>query len=67
MPVDPVHVALAATDRATVDAFHEAALAAGARDVAGPRIRPEYHPVYYGAFVADLDGYHLEVVCHPFP
>lgn len=67
VPVDSVHVALAAPDRVTVDAFHRAALAAGAGNVAGPRIRPEYHPGYYGAFVTDLDGYNLEVVCHSFP
>jgi len=66
VPVDSVHVALAAPDRVTVDAFHRAALAAGAGDVAGPRIRPEYHPGYYGAFVTDLDGFNLEVVCHSF-
>jgi catechol 2,3-dioxygenase-like lactoylglutathione lyase family enzyme len=64
VPVDPVHVALAATDRAAVDAFHQAALAAGAIEVAGPRIRPEYHPGYYGAFVTDPDGYNLEAVVH---
>ena len=58
------HVALAAQDRAAVDAFHAAALAAGARDTGAPRLRPEYHPNYYGAFVADPDGHNLEAVCH---
>ena len=66
-PDEPVHVALAAPDRATVDAFHRAALQAGAEDVAGPRVRPEYHPDYYGAFVADPDAYNLEAVCHGAP
>jgi catechol 2,3-dioxygenase-like lactoylglutathione lyase family enzyme len=38
VPVDPVHVALAATDRAAVDAFHQAALAAGAIEVVKCRV-----------------------------
>jgi catechol 2,3-dioxygenase-like lactoylglutathione lyase family enzyme len=63
-PSDPVHVALAGPDRAAVRAFHAAALAAGGRDAGEPRLRPEYHPQYYGAFVRDPDGYNLEAVCH---
>jgi catechol 2,3-dioxygenase-like lactoylglutathione lyase family enzyme len=58
------HVAFAASDRATVDAFHEAALAAGGIDNGAPGIREEYHPTYYGAFVHDLDGNNVEAVCH---
>ncbi|HEV7768407.1 MAG TPA: VOC family protein, partial [Thermoanaerobaculia bacterium] len=46
-----VHVAFACKDRGAVDAFHRAALAAGARDNGAPSLRPEYHPNYYGAFV----------------
>lgn len=63
-PTDDVHVALAAPDRATVDAFHAAAVAAGAVSAGAPRVRDEYHPSYYGAFVRDPDGYNLEAVCH---
>jgi catechol 2,3-dioxygenase-like lactoylglutathione lyase family enzyme len=59
-----VHVAFAAEDRNTVDAFHRAALAAGARDNGAPGLRPNYHPNYYGAFVLDPDGYNIEAVCH---
>lgn len=59
-----VHVAFAADDRATVDAFHAAALAAGGRDNGGPGLRPEYHPGYYGAFVLDPDGNNIEAVFH---
>ena len=59
-----VHVAFSAPDRATVDAFHKAALAAGGRDNGAPGLRPEYHPNYYGAFVFDLDGNNIEAVCH---
>ena len=58
------HVAFAAPDRATVDAFHAAALAAGATDNGPPGVRELYHPSYYGAFVHDPDGNNLEAVCH---
>lgn len=60
----PVHVAIAAKDRATVDAFYNAALAAGGRDNGPPGLRPHYHPNYYGAFVRDPDGHNIEAVCH---
>lgn len=59
-----LHLAFAAKDRATVDAFYAAALAAGASDNGAPGPRPQYHPGYYGAFVIDLNGHNLEVVCH---
>jgi catechol 2,3-dioxygenase-like lactoylglutathione lyase family enzyme len=59
-----LHVAFTAPDRATVDAFHRAALAAGGRDNGGPGIRAHYHPNYYGAFVLDPDGHNVEAVCH---
>jgi catechol 2,3-dioxygenase-like lactoylglutathione lyase family enzyme len=59
-----VHVALVAPDRATVDAFHAAALEAGGTDNGEPGLREHYHPTYYGAFVRDPDGNNIEVVCH---
>jgi catechol 2,3-dioxygenase-like lactoylglutathione lyase family enzyme len=59
-----LHVAFTAQDRATVDAFYQAALAAGGRDNGPPGIREHYHPNYYGAFVYDLDGHNVEAVCH---
>ena len=59
-----VHVAFLAPDRETVDAFHEAALAAGGEDNGGPGVREVYHPHYYGAFVLDPDGNNVEAVCH---
>ena len=59
-----VHVAFSSADRATVDAFYKAALAAGGRDNGPPGLRPQYHPNYYGAFVLDPDGYNIEAVCH---
>jgi catechol 2,3-dioxygenase-like lactoylglutathione lyase family enzyme len=58
------HIAFSAPDRAAVDAFHAAALAAGAESLHEPRIWPEYHPNYYGAFVRDPDGNNVEAVCH---
>lgn len=63
-PNGPVHVAIAAKDRAAVDAFHAAALAAGATDHGAPGLRAHYHPTYYGAFVLDADGNNVEAVCH---
>jgi catechol 2,3-dioxygenase-like lactoylglutathione lyase family enzyme len=57
------HVAFAAADHATVDAFHAAALAAGGQDNGAPGIREMYHPTYYGAFVLDADGNNVEAVC----
>ena len=60
----PTHVAIASPDRATVHAFHAAALAAGGRDNGPPGPRPRYHPHYYGAFVLDPDGNNIEAVCH---
>jgi len=62
-PVTAGHVAFAAPDRATVDAFHAAAIAAGGTDNGAPGPRP-YHPNYYGAFVLDPDGVNVEAVCH---
>jgi catechol 2,3-dioxygenase-like lactoylglutathione lyase family enzyme len=59
-----LHIAIAAEDRAAVDAFHRAALAAGGKDNGAPGLRPQYHPSYYGAFVLDPDGHNVEAVCH---
>ena len=62
-----LHVCFTAADRAAVDAFYAAALAAGARDNGAPGLRPHYHPNYYGAFVLDPDGHNIEAVCHMPP
>jgi catechol 2,3-dioxygenase-like lactoylglutathione lyase family enzyme len=59
-----VHVAFHAGRRASVDAFHAAALAAGGRDNGMPGLRTHYHPSYYGAFAFDPDGNNIEAVCH---
>lgn len=58
------HIAFAAPDRKSVRAFHKAALKAGGRDYGKPGLRPHYHPNYYGAFIVDPDGHHIEAVCH---
>jgi catechol 2,3-dioxygenase-like lactoylglutathione lyase family enzyme len=58
------HLCWAAPNRATVDAFHAAALAAGGTDNGAPGLRPHYHAHYYGAFVLDPDGNNIEAVCH---
>jgi catechol 2,3-dioxygenase-like lactoylglutathione lyase family enzyme len=60
----PLHIAIAARSRAEVDAFYNAALAAGGRDNGAPGLRAHYHPNYYGAFVLDPDGHNIEAVCH---
>ena len=59
-----VHLAFVAHDRATVDRFHQEALAAGGQDNGLPGLRPHYHAHYYGAFVLDPDGHNIEAVCH---
>jgi catechol 2,3-dioxygenase-like lactoylglutathione lyase family enzyme len=58
-----VHLAFQTKDRAMVDAFYEAALAAGGRDN-GPPGERSYHPGYYGAFALDPDGNNIEAVHH---
>jgi catechol 2,3-dioxygenase-like lactoylglutathione lyase family enzyme len=59
-----VHLAFLAKDRAMVDAFHAAALAAGGQDFGPPGPRPQYHAGYYGAFVLDADGHNIEACVH---
>lgn len=58
-----IHIAFQAPDRATVQRFHTAALAAGGRNHGAPGER-HYHPGYYAAFVHDPDGNNIEVVDH---
>ena len=59
-----VHLAFAAADAATVRAFHQAAVEAGAETLHEPRLWPEYHDHYYAVFVRDPEGNNLEAVCH---
>jgi catechol 2,3-dioxygenase-like lactoylglutathione lyase family enzyme len=63
-PNREIHVAFQAADRAAVRAFFAAATGNGAEVLHEPRVWPEYHPNYYGAFVRDPDGNNVEAVCH---
>jgi catechol 2,3-dioxygenase-like lactoylglutathione lyase family enzyme len=63
-PNREIHVAFQAADRAAVRAFFEAAKEMGAEVLHEPRVWPEYHESYYGAFVRDPDGNNVEAVCH---
>ncbi len=58
------HIAFSAPNRAAVDAFVAAAVAAGAELLHEPRLWPEYHTNYYGGFVRDPDGNNVEAACH---
>ncbi|PVM92298.1 VOC family protein [Caulobacter radicis] len=62
-PATHIHLAFQAKDRAMVQRFHEAGLAAGGRDNGGPGERA-YHPGYYAAFLLDPDGNNIEAVFH---
>jgi catechol 2,3-dioxygenase-like lactoylglutathione lyase family enzyme len=59
-----IHIAFSAPSQAAVDAFYQAALAAGGEDNGAPGLRPHYHPNYFGAFILDPDGNNVEAVCH---
>lgn len=54
-----VHLCFQAADRAMVERFHAAGLAAGGRDNGAPGLR-DYHPGYYAAFLLDPDGNNIE-------
>jgi catechol 2,3-dioxygenase-like lactoylglutathione lyase family enzyme len=63
-PLPGMHLCFRAPNRASVHAFHGAALTAGGYEDGGPGLRPQYHPDYYAAFVIDPDGHRIEAVCH---
>jgi len=63
-PTEHLHLAFGVADQATVVRFHEAGLAAGARDGGAPGERPHYRPGYYSAYLLDQDGNNLEAVHH---
>jgi catechol 2,3-dioxygenase-like lactoylglutathione lyase family enzyme len=58
------HISFTAPDRAAVREFFAAAAAIGAEGLHEPRLWPEYHETYYGAFVRDPDGNNVEAVSH---
>ena len=63
-PNREIHVAFQAADSDAVKAFYDAALKQGAESLHEPRLWPEYHPGYFGAFVRDPDGNNVEAVFH---
>jgi catechol 2,3-dioxygenase-like lactoylglutathione lyase family enzyme len=58
------HLAFAAPSREAVREFFRTAVDAGALVLHEPRLWPQYHVSYYGAFVRDPDGNNIEAVCH---
>jgi len=58
------HIAFIALSRQAVRDFFEAAVGGGAEVLHEPRLWPEYHETYFGAFVRDPDGNNVEAVCH---
>jgi len=63
-PSSHLHLAFRADTREQVQAFHRAALEAGAKDHGAPGVRPNYSGTYYAAFVIGPDGHNIEMVCH---
>ncbi|KAK4168304.1 Lactoylglutathione lyase [Cladorrhinum sp. PSN259] len=57
------HVAFSATSREAVREFHAEAMKNGGRDRGQPGLREAYGTDYYAAFVEDVDGWRVEVVC----
>lgn len=57
------HIAFQVNRRDLVDAFFDAAIAAGGKENGKPGTRPQYSANYYAAFVLDPDGYNVEAVC----
>jgi catechol 2,3-dioxygenase-like lactoylglutathione lyase family enzyme len=62
-PKSGLHFCFMAPTRRSVEAFYEAALAAGGRDNGKPDLREDYGPNYFAAFVIDPDGYRIEAYC----
>ena len=63
-PNREVHIAFQARSSDAVRAFFDAAVSLGAEVLHEPRLWPEYHDRYFGAFVRDPDGNNVEAVCH---
>jgi catechol 2,3-dioxygenase-like lactoylglutathione lyase family enzyme len=60
-----VHICLRAKSAGEVDAFHAAALDAGASSDGAPGLRPHDRVRYYAAFIIDPDGNRIEAVTFP--
>lgn len=59
-----IHFAFQSAGVQQVEGFYDAAMALGAESLHAPRLWPEYHPGYFGAFVRDPDGNNVEAVFH---
>ena len=59
------HYAFTAKDRATVEAFQAAAVAAGGKVCLTAGHYPQYHADYFGAVIEDLDSNKVEVLVYP--
>jgi catechol 2,3-dioxygenase-like lactoylglutathione lyase family enzyme len=64
-PDNGVHLCLRAKSTAEIDAFHAAAIAAGATSESAPSLRPHDRVRYYAAFIIDPDGNRIEAVTFP--
>ena len=62
-PTAGIHLAFQAPDKAAVERFHEAGLAAGGTDNARPGPRDD-HAGYFAAYLLDPDGNNVEAVYH---
>ena len=63
-PAGRAHIAFEAQSEEQVEAFHKAAVDAGARDNGQPGLRTEYSATYYAAYVLDPNGNNIEAVFH---
>jgi catechol 2,3-dioxygenase-like lactoylglutathione lyase family enzyme len=59
-------VALRAKSWEAVEAFYSAAMSNGGTSEGSPGLRLQYNPDFYAAYVRDLDGNKLAVVCRGF-
>ncbi|MDB5528041.1 MAG: Lactoylglutathione lyase [Devosia sp.] len=59
---EAIHFAFPAESAQALQAFYDAALAAGGRDNGAPGPREKYDPRYHAAYVLDPDGYNVEAV-----
>jgi catechol 2,3-dioxygenase-like lactoylglutathione lyase family enzyme len=64
-PDNGAHLCLRAKTTEEVDAFHMAAMAAGAVSESAPSLRPHERVRYYATFIVDPDGNRIEVVTFP--
>ena len=64
-PDSGVHLCLRAKSVAEIDAFHAAAVEAGASSESPPSLRPHDRVRYYAAFIVDHDGNRIEAVTFP--